>query len=323
MLTTPQAPVGGHAAAPRSEVASGREAGGPRRSPSRPQLVALACLVVLTALGWAYLGLMIASHAGHAGHAGSLGPGMGVIDRLLGEADLAPATRALIDALCRPSFGTAPLAATLSEAVLVIAMWVAMVLAMMLPTAAPMVMAYADRAEAARKRGETAASPLAVLSGYLAVWLAIAVIAALVQVVLARLALIDSAMATASPLFAGAIFIAAGAYQFSALKQSCALRCRTPELDFDDHWTADTWGVVRLGLAQGRACVGCCWVMMLLMFAVGTMNVVWMAGLGAIMAAEKIAETGKFSRAIGVAFAAIGAAIVVTAVIGHWPTHAH
>lgn len=317
MLTPSPAPAEGRAAgSPPDGTADARRAGGRL---GRSQLIALASLAALTALGWAYLGLMI---AGHAGSAASLGPGMGVVDRLLAHADMTPATRALIDALCRPSFGVAPLATTVSEAVLVIAMWVAMVLAMMLPTAAPMVVAYAARADGVRRRGERAASPMAVLAGYLAVWLAIALLAALLQLALTRLALVDAAMATASPLFSGAIFLATGAYQFSDLKHACAARCREPDPFFDQHWTADAAGVFRLGLAQGRACAGCCWAMMLLMFAVGTMNVVWMALLGAVMAAEKIAETTKLSRAIGLAFAATGVAIIATAVIARWPAAA-
>jgi predicted metal-binding membrane protein len=210
------------------------------------------------------------------------------------------------------------LAATATEALVAALMWVAMVLAMMLPTAAPMVAAAADVADAAARRGEPAASPLAVMAGYLAVWIAFALAAALIQVALTRLALLDAAMATASPLFAGAVFLAAGAYQFSTLKDSCVANCRRPVPFFAAERRHPGAGF-RLGLQQGRFCVGCCWAMMLVMFAVGTMNVIWMAGLGMVMAVEKIAGTPRLSRVFGVAMILAGAAIMATAIVAHWP----
>jgi predicted metal-binding membrane protein len=77
--------------------------------------------------------------------------------------------------------------------------------------------------------------------------------------------------------------------------------------------------VFRLGLRQGGYCIGCCWAMMLLMFAVGVMNVVWMAALGAIMTIEKLNMTTRFSRALGIVFIAVGAVFIVASVIAHWP----
>ena len=123
-------------------------------------------------------------------------------------------------------------------------------------------------------------------------------------------------MAPSSPLFSGAIFIAAGLYQFSALKHACLTQCQRPFPFFFANWTAVPLGVFRLGLRQGLYCLGCCWAMMLLMFAVGAMNVVWMAALGIVMGMEKIGSTTRFSRAVGVAFIAIGAAFIVDVMAG-------
>jgi predicted metal-binding membrane protein len=134
-----------------------------------------------------------------------------------------------------------------------------------------------------------------------------------------RLALLDPAMTTASPLFAGAVFIGAGLYQFSALKHACVTQCQHPFRFFFANWTADPRGVFRLGFRQGLYCLGCCWAMMLSMFAVGVMNVIWMAALGAIMAVEKVGTTTRFSRALGALFVAIGVAFIVTSVLAHWP----
>ena len=91
---------------------------------------------------------------------------------------------------------------------------------------------------------------------------------------------LDSGMASASGLFSGAIFIGAGVYQFSALKHACLTQCQNPFPFFFANWATTPRGVFRLGVKQGLYCLGCCWAMMLVMFAVGVMNVVWMAALG-------------------------------------------
>jgi predicted metal-binding membrane protein len=287
---------------------------------ARPRIVALASIVVLADLGWAYLGLMVTGMAPE-GRAVTFEPGMGLFD-LLAMPALDALGRGLLQALCRPSFGgAAGLAGSFGfvDLALVWSMWVAMVLAMMLPTAAPMVLTYAEIAGTAAAKREPVVSPLTLIAGYAAVWLGFALAATLLQAGLARLALLDPAMASASALFSGAVFIGAGLYQFSALKHACLTRCQRPFPFFFANWTTETSGVFRLGLRQGLDCLGCCWAMMVLMFAVGVMNVVWMAALGAIMAGEKLGTGTRFSRAVGVVFIAIGAAFVILAVAAHWP----
>ncbi len=261
----------------------------PLRALARPRWLAIACIALLAGTGWAYLGLMLAGLSG-AG---------------------------ILQALCTPSFGAAAPAG--AEPALVLAMWCAMALAMMLPTAAPMILTYAQLAETSARKGEPAASPLVLTAGYLGVWLGAAVLLAALQLALARLSLLDPAMASASPLFSGAVFIGAGLYQFSALKHACVTQCQHPFRFFFANWTAEPQGVFRLGLRQGLYCLGCCWAMMLLMFALGVMNVLWMAALGAVMTIEKIATTTRFSRALGVVFIAAGAAFIVGSVAAHWP----
>jgi len=107
------------------------------------------------------------------------------------------------------------------------------------------------------------------------------------------------------------IFLLAGLYQFTPLKHACLNRCQHPLPFFFANWTTRTRGVFRLGVRQGLYCLGCCWAMMLLMFAVGAMNIIWMAVLGIIMAAEKMTTTDRFSRAVGAVLIAIGAALVL------------
>jgi predicted metal-binding membrane protein len=256
----------------------------------RPKALAFVCIGVLIATGWIYLGLVVAGMSG-----------IGVLE-----------------ALCRPGFG-AQAGWSFAQAGLVLSMWCAMALAMMLPTAGPMILTYADLVETAARKGEPAASPLVLTAGYVSIWLGAASVLAATQLLLMRLAVLDPAMATASPLFSGAMFVGAGLYQFSALKHACVTQCQHPFRFFFANWTADPRGVFRLGFRQGLYCLGCCWAMMLLMFAVGVMNVVWMAALGAIMAVEKINSTTRFSRALGAVFVLVGIAFIVTSVIAHWP----
>ncbi len=150
----------------------------PVRALARPRLIAMACIVVLVAAGWIYLGLMLAGMSGVS----------------------------LLEALCRPTFGASyPEAA---QAALLFAMWCAMVLAMMLPTAGPMILTYADLAETAAQKGEPAASPVVLIAGYVVVWFAAASALAVLQILFARLSLLDAKMASASPLFSGAAFVA-------------------------------------------------------------------------------------------------------------------
>lgn len=240
---------------------------------AQPKPIAIACVMALTALGWLAIALMTASAPGW-------------------------------QALCLPSDG-----AGFSELALALPMWAAMTLAMMLPTAAPMIVTYAEIADSAARKGEVVASPIVLTAGYVAVWLGFSIVSALAQWALARASLFEGG--SVGRLAGGAAFLAAGLYQFSALKQSCLAKCQRPFPFFFANWTAERSGVFRLGLRQGLFCLGCCFAMMLLMFAVGAMNVAWMAGLGVLMTIEKLSATPRFSAALGWAFAISGGLMVV------------
>jgi predicted metal-binding membrane protein len=252
---------------------------------ARPKLLAVICVIALAALGWFALGLMVS--------------GIGVFD-----------------ALCRPLTAGAW---GIGNFVVVAGMWGAMTLAMMLPSAAPMVLTYAEIADTAARKGEPIVSPFMLAAGYTIVWFGFAVIATVAQFVFTRAAFIDSGAVSASGLFSGAIFIGAGVYQFSALKHACLTQCQRPFPFFFTQWTTTPRGVFRLGLKQGLYCLGCCWAMMLVMFAVGVMNVIWMAGLGMVMTIEKIGTGKKFTYAVGAALIALGVAFILSAFVAHWP----
>ncbi|MFN3351279.1 DUF2182 domain-containing protein [Pseudorhodoplanes sp.] len=254
--------------------------GGPTRIAglvSRPRPIAIACIAVLAAAGWGYL-LFSAG-----------------VDRTGGAA-------AFLDAMCRamPASGSG-----VTAAAFILAMWVAMTLAMMLPTAGPMILTYAEIAETAARKGERIVSPQVLIAGYMAVWLGFSLLATGIQLGLMSAASLPGAAALAYPA-SGLLLIAAGAYQFSSLKQVCLRVCQRPFSFFFLNWTDRPAGVFRLGLRQGLYCLGCCGAMMLLMFAAGAMNLVWMALLGIMMTIEKMNVLRFFSHAAGAAFVAAG-----------------
>lgn len=275
---------------------------------ARPKRLAAICVIMLASLGWLYLALMI---AGHDGSFSALGPGMGLLDWL---------PRAF-QVLCRADFGVAD-AHHGGGIMLVALMWGAMTLAMMLPSAAPMIFTYAEIADTAARKGERVVSPFVLAGGYMIVWFGFAGTATIIQLDLARLMLLNAGMASASELFSGAIFIGAGIYQFSALKHACLKQCQQPFPFFLANWATTPGGVFRLGVKQGLYCVGCCWAMMLVMFSVGVMNVIWMAALGILMTFEKIGTGRKLTYAVGLVSIAVGIWFVVSAVAAHWPARA-
>lgn len=261
---------------------------------SRPKVLAGFCVIALAGLGWFYAALLFTGMGGPFGRSGA----------------------SFVQALCRPLSDASWSAGGIA---IIVLMWGAMSLAMMLPSAAPMIMTYAGIADTAAGKNESIVSPFVLAGGYTAVWFGFAVLAALAQIVLTQATLLDSSMGSASGYFSGVIFIGAGLYQFSALKHSCLTHCQKPFPFFFANWATTPAGVFRLGLTQGVYCLGCCWAMMLVMFAVGVMNVIWMAGLGMVMTIEKMLAGRRFTHAIGVVLIVAGVCAVHAAFAGHWP----
>src|SRR5450631_525186 len=257
---------------------------------ARPKVLAAVCVVALAGLGWLALGLLFF--------------GMGAFE-----------------ALCRP-LAVSGAAWGASGFAIVALMWGAMTLAMMLPSASPMILTYAEIADTAARKSERIVSPFVLAAGYTLVWLGFAAAATLAQYAFTRAALLDTGMTSASGLFSGAIFIGAGVYQFSALKHACLTQCQHPFPFFFTNWATTPRGVFRLGVKQGLYCLGCCWAMMLVMFAVGVMNVIWMAALGMVMTFEKIGTGKRFTYVVGVALIVAGIAFVLSAFAAHWPVRA-
>jgi predicted metal-binding membrane protein len=179
-------------------------------------------------------------------------------------------------------------------------MWWLMMLAMMLPSAAPVILLYARVRE--QHGAGSVASPWLFVLGYALVWLCFSAIAATVQ----RLTT-TPAMTLADPRAASAVLIAAGIYQLSPIKDACLSNCRSPAQFLSRHWRPGVGGAIRLGLFHGAFCVGCCWLLMALLFVGGVMNFVWIVVLTVIVAIEKLVPRGEwFGRAAGLVLFAWG-----------------
>jgi predicted metal-binding membrane protein len=175
-------------------------------------------------------------------------------------------------------------------------MWWVMMIAMMIPSAAPAILLYARVVRHGQARGQMPGSLVPASSfaaGYLACWLGFSAAAEGQQFALERAALLDGMMmwSVNGWLTAGLLF-AAGLYQLSPLKAACLGKCRAPADFLSRHFRPGRAGAFRLGLVHGAYCLGCCWALMLLLFAGGIMNLVWIAGLAILVLIEKLAPLG-------------------------------
>ena len=171
------------------------------------------------------------------------------------------------------------------------AMWAVMMTAMMLPSAAPTVALYGFAAR--RSEPDSAARQIyAIAAGYLFIWTAFSLGATALQRVLAELLLLSPMMETTSPAAGAALLMIAGVYQFTPMKSACLRTCQSPFGFLMSHWRKGMGGAFRMGLEHGAYCVGCCWALMLLLFAGGVMNLTVIAALTAFVAFEKLTPFG-------------------------------
>ncbi|MBT9473802.1 MAG: DUF2182 domain-containing protein [Pseudomonadota bacterium] len=201
---------------------------------------------------------------------------------------------------------------------LMVAMWWAMMIAMMSPSAAPTILLYARVHRHALAQGQLQdrlAPTAAFAAGYLLVWLGFSIVASALHWGLERSGLVSAMMmGSQSRWLSGAVLIAAGLYQLSPLKQACLAHCRAPASFLARHWRPHASGALRLGALHGAYCVGCCWMLMALLFVGGVMNLVWIAMLALLVLAEKAFPAGRWvGRAAGAALIVWGLAILVVA----------
>ena len=201
------------------------------------------------------------------------------------------------------------------DVALVFVMWAVMMIAMMLPSAAPMLLAFAALSRKLREP-RPSAELFAFAGGYAVVWCGFSLLATLLQWGLLEARLVAPMMQVSSRWLGSVLLIAAGVYQLTPLKQTCLARCRSPLEFLTAEWRKGLRGALVMGLRHGFFCLGCCWLVMLLLFVLGIMNVVWIAVLAAFVLAEKtVAASRWLSTAGGLIFLGWGVALLLTEVV--------
>ena len=181
------------------------------------------------------------------------------------------------------------------EFAFVFAMWTIMMVAMMTPSAAPMILTYARVGRCTETRGTPLAATVWFVAGYFLAWVAFSLLATLLQWAFERAGVLDFAMASTSNILGGLIFVAAGSYQWTRLKDACLTRCQRPFLYLmrQGGFRRDAPGCIMLGLCHGIYCVGCCWALMVLLIVGGVMNVLWIVPIALLILLEKVTSFGR------------------------------
>ena len=235
----------------------------------RDRILIATCIAGVTAVAWAYL-VHLDRRMSASAESTSMMAAMGMtLDAPWGAADI----------------------------VLTFIMWAVMMVGMMSASAAPVLLLFAEMQARRTQRGLTLTLLFAL--GYLSIWFGFSATAALTQWGLHQAALMSPAMATSSPRLAGAILIAAGGYQLTPAKGACLRHCQSPLGFLLSHWRDGAKGALGMGLRHGVYCVGCCWAMMAVLFAVGVMNLAWVGALTAFILLEKIGHTGMRAARVG------------------------
>jgi predicted metal-binding membrane protein len=193
------------------------------------------------------------------------------------------------------------------------AMWAVMMVGMMLPSASPLLLLYGGAARRSATDASAASRQIyALAAGYLVAWALFSVGATALQLLLVRLLLVSSMMEVTSPIVGATLLAIAGIYQLTPLKQACLRSCQSPLGFLVSHWRPGWMGAFRMGIGHGVLCVGCCWALMLLLFAGGVMNLAVIAALTAFVAFEKLTPFGaRGTRISGVLLMATALWIVV------------
>ncbi len=240
----------------------------------RDRVAALALVVALAGVCWAWLGKMIWDMAAMPADGGTMAP--------------SPAGPGYLAWL--------------------ILMWLVMMAAMMLPSALPMTLAFADFARPEERRAAVPPTPLFV-AGYVSAWGAFSLAAGIGQWALEVAgAMSPSRMALKHEAVAGWVLMAAGLYQWTPLKHACLRRCRTPFGFLLTEWRDGPAGALVMGWRHGLFCVGCCWALMALLLVAGVMNPLWIVMLTLFVVVEKVAPHGdRITRAAGLGLLLAGA----------------
>ncbi|HVF38330.1 MAG TPA: DUF2182 domain-containing protein [Gemmatimonadaceae bacterium] len=250
---------------------------------SRDQVIIASCIVLITVLAWTYL--------------------IRLDDQMTTSASSA-AAMAKMGMTMNAAWSTRDFFFTF-------AMWAVMMVGMMAATVAPVLLLFANMKA---KRTPEAFPVMALLFGlgYLVVWTGFSIAASLAQWGLHSSAFLSPGMAVASSRIAGAILVAAGVYQLTPVKGQCLKQCQSPLGFLLSNWREGRAGALEMGIRHGIYCLGCCWAIMLVLFAVGIMNLVWVAALTAFILLEKFGPVGaRISQVGGAAMIAFGIFVIV------------
>jgi predicted metal-binding membrane protein len=262
----------------------------------RDRLIVVTALTAVIALSWAYLvaGASMGMSAFEMTRMSQLGMAGGMSEE--GMACMAMMT---------------PVVWTPGYAVLMFLMWWVMMVAMMLPSAAPMILLFATVNRKQRQTGHPHVATSIFAVGYLVAWAGFSLVAMLLQQGLERTGILSPMLVGTNVTFGGVLLLAAGIYQLTPIKHSCLRHCRSPLAFLSTHWRRGSGGALRMGLMHGAFCVGCCWFLMGLLFFGGVMNLYWIVGLALFVLFEKTVPAGHWlPYATGVALLTWGAGML-------------
>ena len=195
----------------------------------------------------------------------------------------------------------------LPELLLLCAMWVVMMAAMMLPSAAPITLLVAQVSRLYHPGRRPWLRTALFVAGYLAAWSGFSLLATVAQWGLHEANMMSDMMAATNATAGGLVLVAAGVYQWTPLKHACLRQCRAPLTFVLAGWRPGKGGALRMGLAHGAWCLGCCWLLMALLFVAGVMNLAWIVGLSVLVLLEKLLPDGVWiARAAGLALVVWG-----------------
>ena len=260
----------------------------------RDRLVVVSALTAVIALSWAYL--LAGAGMGMSAFEMTRMSQLGMAGGMAGMAIMTPA-------VWTPGY-----------AVLMFFMWWVMMVAMSLPSAAPMILLFATVNRKQRETGHPYVATSIFAVGYLAAWAGFSLVAVILQWGFERTGILSPMLVGTNVIFGGVLLLAAGVYQLTPIKHACLRHCRSPLAFLSTHWRRDARGALRMGLVHGAFCIGCCWFLMGLLFFGGVMNLYWIAGLALFVLFEKTVPAGHWlGYATGVALLVWGAGMLALA----------
>jgi predicted metal-binding membrane protein len=183
---------------------------------------------------------------------------------------------------------------TSTDFILLVLMWLVMMIAMMTPSVAPLILVFARVNRERKQQDHPFVNAGYLITGYFLVWAVFSVAATSLQWLLQQISLLNPEMKTTNKILGSIILTLTGIFQFTPLKQTCLTHCRSPINFVLLHWKEGKTGALRMGIENGFYCVGCCWMLMVLLFVAGIMNLLWVAFIALFVLVEKISQGTKW-----------------------------